>query len=307
MNKHIVSNSEKIVLHLGLCKTGTTFLQRRFFPNLKYANTCGFTDSDLNRYILHSGEYTFNPKTATLYFHNLSLQSNDPLKIILSSEGFSGNPWDGGQTRKRTAERLASVFPEATVMVVFRKPAALLESLYCQYVQCGGTLTRHHFLRHKQHPVNINPDYFAYGSYLKHLQDLFGDNHVHAYFFEDLKSNPENFLNQMCLDIGLTSTAWNKKILGMQENVSLRPPMLNVMRFLNQFMSSPWTPTDRTSGKTQTLARRLLKTIQKLFFSKKSHSALPKTAIIDFFSDCDNEILLLEKLTGRDLQPLGYK
>jgi hypothetical protein len=119
-----------IFVHIGLHKTGTTFLQQHFFP-----------------------------RWPTLQFYHKTVPLREVLaaptgqKVLISNEGL----WCGGAYRQPPGDawwaalgdrrvqaesiaRLREFFPEARVLVSFRRHSDLILSLYLQYVQKGGTL-----------------------------------------------------------------------------------------------------------------------------------------------------------------------
>lgn len=115
-------------MHIGLHKTGTTFLQLEYLPTL---NISLFNES---RYWDRLGN---------------KLIEND---FIISSEGLSGLGWN--ELWKNGIENdfhwissfnmavmnLKFLIPDSNIIIVFRRHGDLLISMYKQYIQEGGIL-----------------------------------------------------------------------------------------------------------------------------------------------------------------------
>ena len=110
----------EIIFHIGLHKTGTTFLQRYVFPKLKNVNLfC--TDG--------------RP------FNGIEDLEKDKINLI-SIENLSGSPFSSNEfTRYTIMEELAKLYPNAKIIVTFRNKNSWLKSLYSQYIKTGGTYT----------------------------------------------------------------------------------------------------------------------------------------------------------------------
>lgn len=126
--------SKKLIIHIGLHKTGTTYLQYNFFPRLE------------GTIYIHGNRF----------FQKWTEQSAISKKVCLwSYEGFSGIGWNkfvlGEKNPQNTGYWIKSFeiniynikrfFPEATIICVFRKPGDLCLSMYKQYIHEGGILS----------------------------------------------------------------------------------------------------------------------------------------------------------------------
>lgn len=126
----------RVILHIGLHKTATTYLQYEYFPRLK------------NVMYAHGNSF-FVP------WKNQVPQQDE--NMLLSYEGFSGIAWNedwkkgipnnhhwmGSFTDNIIS--LQRFFPDARIIAVFRRPGDLLLSMYKQYVQEGGYLSLNDF------------------------------------------------------------------------------------------------------------------------------------------------------------------
>lgn len=104
----------KVTLHIGLHKTGTTFLQRSVFPAL-----------DVN--VVRRWEPVH------------SIWSGQHL--LISDESLSGLPFSGDWLSgfKRKVDTVYEFFGNPSIIIGFRRHASLVCSLYKQYLHEGGT------------------------------------------------------------------------------------------------------------------------------------------------------------------------
>ncbi|MDZ7829170.1 MAG: hypothetical protein U5K33_06685 [Halofilum sp. (in: g-proteobacteria)] len=105
-----------LYLHVGLHKTGTTYLQSEVFP-------------------FWSG---------VRYLRNLTVENFlriDPAETCLASrEGFSGPALGTREEKLAFLKRLSRMFPDARILISFRRHASYINALYSQYLRYGGTL-----------------------------------------------------------------------------------------------------------------------------------------------------------------------
>lgn len=105
-----------LYLHIGLHKTGTTFLQKAVFP------------------LWQGIEYL--PLDKLEYLTRMS----DEVDYLLSREGLSGQNWMHSEERDRCIMRLARLFPDARIIMSFRQHSGYIVSSYNQFLQRGGYL-----------------------------------------------------------------------------------------------------------------------------------------------------------------------
>ena len=117
---------QKLYIHIGLHKTGTSFLQKAVFPILQNTRTMLGWDS------LRS-------------FLNLS--SSPAKNILVSDESLCGQ-FDGGRWMEEfedQVERIKSLVKVHGVIIGFRRHDELILSLYKQHLQKGGRLRMNEF------------------------------------------------------------------------------------------------------------------------------------------------------------------
>ena len=168
-----VYNAEMdVTLHIGLPKTGTTFLQKNFFPRLENVKYVHQTDPIYN---LVDG---LNHKS---------------VKLILSSERFSGDPYKGNWLQQFVVNVhfLKNTFPQSRVVLGLRDHKELALSLYSQYLHQGGTLPINEFYGVKG---MISPSDFSFKERISLLYDLFDRDKTFLYWQSSLLINSEEVI-----------------------------------------------------------------------------------------------------------------
>jgi hypothetical protein len=158
---------EQIVIHVGLHKTGTTFLQKEVFPKL----------GDIN-YIEEVG------LDISLVSDKLNLISNENL------DGGSYRLFNKAEKRFAIANNLKKLFPDAKIVLCLRNKESWLKSAWKQYVIAYKSYS---FSEYRE---TLDPHFLDHEKYVRHLKGLFRE--VHVCWFEDLVSNPQDFVKELC-------------------------------------------------------------------------------------------------------------
>jgi hypothetical protein len=194
----------KIILHLGLHKTGTTFLQTKVFPNIINVNL-------------------MSNKHELIHYHL------DEEKInIISEERFSLSvPYFQDHycdcSREEVLDHLKNLFPNAKVIVGIRDKEPWLKSCYSEYIKGGwGSLKYDDFLEHYKQDI-IDMD-----DYVNRVKERWKD--VYVYRQERLTQE----LKELCEFIGCNIPDYDKR----RKNVSLTRSQISAMRFINRFLEN---------------------------------------------------------------------
>lgn len=194
---------EKIIIHVGLHKTGTTFLQHEIFPKIENIN------------IIQPSHIW----TAKLH----------PSKInLVSDEGLSGLPFSDNTTENRflLLNKIKLHFPNAKIIIGLREKNSLVLSLYKHHIKRGGMLPFN-----KWYTDELNKDYLDFDKYINHIKSLFDD--VFIYHFEELKKDADTIIANMCRFMGVGVPLYENK----KHNVGYIDEQIPIACFLNQFLS----------------------------------------------------------------------
>jgi len=288
------------IIHIGLHKTGTSTLQDHFRKNgaIEYVER-----SDVQKAVVgHAKEIDRD-----LFIQQKRWAGTKNKTLVISHERLSGYPASGGFDRAIIAKRLVKIFPEAKILIVFRKQDTWIKSFYQQYIADGGSESINDFLTNPHPQIYKMPrfelDYLNYFELISLYNDLFGKANILALPYELMVNDFETFsesLNSFFgMDLHLVNEVINKS----------RPlcPLL-VLRFLNG-----------TVGKTQLspggfiplgYLKKTSKTLGKIYgarmFDNRISSNWERVILEkmgDYYEKSNAE---LQELLGMNLSKYGY-
>jgi hypothetical protein len=240
---------EKVLIHVGLHKTASTYLQQKVFPAISQFLFLGKSylgnNSAFNRLVYADDSlYQSSLVREEMRLVQERMTASGVSGLILSEEEFNGHPEYNYLNRGQIARRLAETFPHAEILLVLRGQVSLIASLYNQFVKTGqylGALDRsflhspgegmslaewfaepkHHAGYHDRfinHQSLLIPDHFRYTSLHGFYASLFPK--VHVLLFEELKATPNVFLDRLA---AILSTPLPDSIVIHQKD----PPLVN--------------------------------------------------------------------------------
>jgi len=202
----------RVVIHTGLPRCGSTFLQKQIFPKLENVSVFG------------ANTIPFDFKTK-LSDRNLNMISDESLSGVSATL----RPYDTGCN---IAKSLQKLYPNAKIIVVFRNKQKWIKSLYAQYIKLGG-IEPYEKWHHCFENSNSNLDFDEYKTCLK---DLFSN--VLCCEFEKLKQDSKGFVNEICDFIGVKTPKYENKAY----NIRLNESSMNRWRQLNKLFMSYSNP-----------------------------------------------------------------
>ena len=157
----------KIFIHIGLHKTGTTFLQKEVFPKIPNIN-----------YIFRVGLDTaiVEDKTNLLSDENL--------------DGGSYRVFRNHFQRNAIAENLSKMYPKAKIIICIRDTESWLKSAWKQYTLSYYGYSLNEYRR------RLDPEFANHYQYIDYLRTLFKD--VYICYFGELKKDPKKFVKGIC-------------------------------------------------------------------------------------------------------------
>lgn len=225
------------IIHIGYPKTGTTWYQKHYYPQLQ--NCRYFSRNELIRLLIDVDALTFNPQKVRKQFEQLA----EGKRIVICEELLLGGldiPFGNGEFIKVMADKLVSVFPDATIIVFIRNQAEMLASAYFQYIRSGGTYSIDYYLRLKN---RFNPFYktyllpnlnnFKYKNIIDYYSTIYSSSKVQVYLFEEFRSQPAIFLEHFKENLQVQYVEDPKH--SIVENLRFNKLYLTIMRFTNHF------------------------------------------------------------------------
>jgi len=215
------------VLHIGLHKTGSSFLQAKVFPFIGGVTYLGRHFCQLNEAMnkmQYADETVYDPAELVE-----ALEGIEGETILLSDESLSGKPYVFNSiNRTMIARRLAAALPDATVLLFIRGQVDILTSHYAEYLIGGGTQKLSRFMwkaepgitaadelagRHPQRGAarhlyyntngpNMHLDNFLYTAVIESFADAFP--RVEVMLYEDLWNRRERVHAKLQEVLGVT-------------------------------------------------------------------------------------------------------
>jgi hypothetical protein len=198
----------KLIIHIGMHKTATIFLQHEIFPRIENVN------------------YIKALKYKTIF---------DPDKInIVSDQGLCGNTYTSGNAEMRyiIADRIKASFPNAKIIIGIREKKPWLKSLYSQYVRNGGIRDYNEW-----YEKNFDKRYLEFDEFIDYLKKSFKE--VYVFDLNKFKKNDKGTIDEMCKFIGAKAPKFENKRI----NIKLTDKQIEVMLFLNKIWKSDHNPS----------------------------------------------------------------
>jgi hypothetical protein len=207
-----------VFIHVGLPKTGSTFLQRVCFPAFTGIDCYRGTDT-IKKYIWNAGSD----------------------KLLLSHEAFSGAPIktvsEGPKgwlvSRSHRLKNLSDLWPDANIIVVVRRHGEWLSSMYRQYLHQGGISLYKDFFDTESDQL-VERGGLIYKDMVVALQSYFSGK-ILFLNYEGLRKDPNETLYCLAEFIGCGLTG---PITSQEVNPSVKRLQARILRRLNYFHES---------------------------------------------------------------------
>ncbi|MBN2485252.1 MAG: hypothetical protein JXB34_04710 [Bacteroidales bacterium] len=223
------------LLHIGYPKTGTSWFQKNFYPNVTnyvYAQRRKVQDE-----LMVKGPFDWNAEECKTYFEGLGNH------VVLCEELLLGRLRPGGMKHfltKAFADRLHQVFPNGKIIIFIRKQPEALASAYLEYLKAGGNYSIDRFLfPEKIAPGEYNKlvllgiEFFNYLPVVDYYCSLFGIERVHLFLYEDFCQSNKMFIKKFSgfFDFDTGSNTINYS----PENAGYTPLLIPLAKFINAF------------------------------------------------------------------------
>ena len=242
-----MTREKKLVIHVGLQKTASTYLQTTYFPHLKGVTYIGRPYTQINK-AFNSLQFNDDSLFSLTEFQNeiehIKRYHHENNTILISDELFNGNAFYNFINQGLIAKRLSLAIPNAEIILFIRNQNDLILSLYNQYVKIGlfNDQLNRNFIhkpgadftlerwfadmrkwcinnnRYISHRSLFNINHFRYSAMIKLYKDLF--NKVHIFLYEDFVSNKEMCLNRISSILNTQSPKNTDLLLEKTKNVN---------------------------------------------------------------------------------------
>ncbi len=294
-----------ISFHIGLHKTGSTYLQKEVFPLYRecFVASGGVGEcAEALRHLAGAPAAAYRPGPVRALLTELELTHRN---VLLSREALGGRLWDDPiGTGLETARRIAELWSECRVVICIRKQGQMLRSVYAQYVRQGGTESPRSFLAAGSADGAFAPEYLEYDRLVQTYVDLLGSDQILVLPYERLAEDQAEAGRTIAAFVG---GSFDGTCSVRRRNRSLDGWRLDVLRRWNRlfrrsrFNSSParWIPG-------VAFIRYLLKATQSPWGASS-----PKKSWLRFLPEEQIERYRrsnqrLAELCALDLESLGY-
>jgi len=219
-----------LFIHVGLHKTGTTFLQNDVFP---YLTDVDYIHLD-NRFLKESQK-------------KWSCQNQ-----LTSSEALSGYPWKNNRKYRNRYENfenvagkwlgsfensmcnLSQLFPDSKIIIVFRDHNVWIKSLYKQYLHEGGSKKFDDFFSFEDKKTVLAPIDFSFESRINILLKYFERENVFIGNYIEFRSDKENFLKKLNHFVGAVYKDADVRIVRKHNNLGVKRTQAGLLRQFNR-------------------------------------------------------------------------
>jgi hypothetical protein len=295
------------LIHIGLHKTGTTWMQMRLFVDREIGFDMPWPRGRERAILMfvNAPPFSFDAQaTRQAFAEGMAECERQGLVPVISHEGLSGRPIEGIYDGHSVAQRLHSVFPEGRVLITIREQRSMMKSLYRQYIRQRGIGGPEHFFERDDYGQIYyqlcRVHHLEYHHMIDYYQKLFSPAQVLVLPFEMLRNSPTEFSRSICEHAGLTL---RKEPSMERDNVGMRGGVLEAMRRLNR-----WLPA-RFGGRRDALEAWLIRRhrlLDRLFNGPKVEHRL--NAFVDDYARnrFTESNAITAQLIGHDLKGYGY-
>ena len=270
------------LLHIGLGKCGSTFLQNEIFPKL---------EKKINTSFINIFNYKFFniKKTEIKYsaFENFkNIEKLLPNDFIISRESLFSKGWEFSRIEKNFEHIRDNFSNDTVILIIIRNPYNLLNSIYCQSIHNMNIVKPDKFFYIDDKEMNIRVDnkfnlynfnyprlINLYKSYFKKVVVVKYENLHHLNFLKDIFNLDDGYIKEL------------KKNTGKYYNKSISKFGINFILFLNYFFDV---------SKSQKLIRRFINPTNNIIFKIKN-KILSQFLLRSFFQNKFDRIMPYKK------------
>lgn len=155
-------SKKKIILHIGLYKAGSSFIQNHF-RQVKLDDCKIFLkESEIVKLLL---KYLWNPNNEIKQQILNNIQTEKSKKIFLSSEGIFGHQYYKFKDVSKRFQLLEELFNQPKYIIFFREPSSIIYSGFFQGLQKSHNLKFENYINENKNDIisKSHYNYFAKG------------------------------------------------------------------------------------------------------------------------------------------------
>lgn len=230
----------KIIFHLGLHKTATTWFQKVYFkehPEIVMLNNALQPWSDrLITYLVQTPYGEFDPE----YYNKLvtsKMNNQDSKTYIISAERLSGHPFSGAYDRHLIAKRIKASFPDSKILLFHRDQVAMIDSIYKQLVTEGYTDSVENMLSAQcwKKPC-FDRSMYKYDLLHKNYLRVFDFEKIGFFSYDSFKINKTELIRELNKFLDINDYPGLQNIEHQVVNKSLNVRTIKIKKYFNYFV-----------------------------------------------------------------------
>lgn len=232
------SGDVPVLIHVGLHKTGTTWLQDNILMPKDRREIICCSDFGLTHaafIMANSGEFGVG-RALELLKPLIDDAVAQRLPLVLTDEALGGYPFHHKYFREVQAVRMKSALPGAKILVTVRNQPNIILSIYGEYLKYGYSSRLEDFLAEPQHG-NLHPvfdrDFYDYDRMLDLYGDLFGEENVLALPMEWMTRNSAAAMERIGKFLGVSLSPPDDVLARDRKNEAWTPSAREALRLLN--------------------------------------------------------------------------
>jgi hypothetical protein len=238
-----------IIFHIGYQKTGSSWLQRAYFPQhpdiALIANCSRPWEIEFLSYLVVTSDRDFDPGHARRLLDKEIEALDGSLAgrkvLLVSAERLSGHSATGGFDAVSIAHRINRSFPGARIVCIVRNPIEMIPSIYKQIVGEGYPGSLGDLMNQQRwRSVGFDLGQFQYHKLVNVYRDLMGSEKVCVLQYELMRNDIRTFLKQLCGFMGIEAV--EPVMASKYVNKSLSDKCIPMARRMNHFRKSEWHP-----------------------------------------------------------------
>ena len=304
-----------VVFHIGFHKTASTFIQKGLFeayPDCFYR----VRQRAIFDHLIFPSDLLWDQGKASQFIERERAAAAGRI-VVFSNERLSGGPHFGGHDSLAILKRIRELDEEANILVVVREQAAMIRSLYAQFVRAFGMCSLREYVEsgYSPHAKELfDPTFLEYHRIVKEYMESFGADSVHVLPFEALVRNKEDFRCRVLDACAVPKSKWQSLGWALPKKENARSSALQValLRRLNPLIraSIPHVGATYYSPITSLMARAVVKVAGSSLFApldrrlERRQGEYIHQFVADRYAESNAS---LQDLTGLDLGGLGYR
>ena len=326
--------TSNVLFHLGLRKSGTTWLQKHLFgrDDTGFWSPSAPPDLRARHWKVDSLSAIQKAYTRLLYQDNrgriLPDEDFDLEEIreqfqrlavpaqrcaVFSDERLSGYPLSNEIDRAQICSRIEQVCPNARILIVIREQRSMILSNYMQCLKHGGGYSIDQYINGRMDPSTpaLTFHYFKYDRLIRLYQSVFGPDRILVIPFELMRESPHDYVNRICQFGGVEmpeNLPFRVKVNDMPQYlpfVALR----RIVPFMRSSRGNAYSPSILGRSRGRAAHRWMVRALGMAVppqLDKRAKERLQRRVeeiVQDSFAVSNRET---EELIGMDLGGLGY-